>query len=236
MRWDGRWYSPRMSAVMGSLIAVGLLVILCYLTLAITGIGLSPTTIWFCAVVAMLLGQFSFTTAMVAAEFRGFTMRRFRLFPLAPIATFELQQTSAGLKHLGLVSATLLPLFLLVLLSVLPEGSDLNVPITAGFLVIVYLATAIGILVPLRFLGAIVRAEKQRLLEPIRLTLTEMAARVRALSDDEFEEFTRLQALHATIADSKESLLGFGSMARIASGVVLSTLTVVATSFAQSFL
>ncbi len=235
IRWDRRWYSPGMSALTGTLIAFGFLAVLYELTLRATGIDLSPSTLWVCLIVAMFLGQFSFSTAMVFFEFRTFTACRFDLYALSPIQTEALQRTAAGLKQLGAVSIVLLPLFLLVLLSVLPAGSNLNVPITGGFLLLAYLAAAVGILFPLAFLGTIVKAEKQRRLRPLRARLNDMVPRLQSLTDAEYEEFKRLQSLHATISDSKDSLLDFGSVARITGAVGLSTLTVVATSLVQSY-
>ncbi len=236
VRWDRRWYSPTMSALAGGALGLVYLVILYVLTLVVTGIRLSPPTIWLCAVIATFLGQFSFSTAMILFEFRRFTSCRFRLYPFSPISTRALQQTSEGLKELGLVSVVLLPLFCLVLLAVLPPESGLNLPITAGFLFISYLATALGILLPLAFLGTVVRAEKWRQLEPLQERIGTLAASAAMLDGVPSDEFTRLQALHDAIAGSKDTLLDVGAVVRIAAAAVLSTMGLVGSSLLQLFL
>jgi len=62
-----------------------------------------------------------------------------------------------------------------------------------------------------------------------------MVERVPTMSDAEHTEFLRLQALHDEIADSRDSLLGAGSLAPIAGTAVLSTVTVVATAVIQHY-
>lgn len=119
MEWDRRWYSPTMSALVGGAFAIAFMAILYFATLSVSGVELSPTTLWFCAVVALFLGQFSFSTVMIFAEFRRFTQVRFNLFALSPIDTRALQETSAGLKQIGIISVVLFPLFYLVI----PDGA-----------------------------------------------------------------------------------------------------------------
>ena len=55
------------------------------------------------------------------------------------------------------------------------------------------------------------------------------------LSGEDHETFVRLQALHATVAASKDSFLGLGPLLRIAGTLVFSTFTVIATSFVRSW-
>lgn len=234
MDWDRRWYSPTMSALVGGACAVAFMATLYYATLLVSGVQLSPTTLWFCAVVALFLGQFSFSTAMIFAEFHRFTRARFVLYALSPIDTRALQVTSAGLKQIAIVSVVLIPLFYLVVLTVLPEGSNLNVPIMGGFLLLGYLATAVGTLLPLKFLGDIVNAERWRWLDPLQARLNEMIPRLTELPKAEYHEYERLKSLHDSIAASKDSLLGFEAVARIGGAILASTATVIATTLVQS--
>jgi hypothetical protein len=233
--WDRRWYSPMASAVFGGAIGLAFLAVLFVVHRDLTGVDLTPTAVWIAAVVTTFLGQYSFSTAMIFAEFLQFTRCHFRLYPLSPIDTRAVRTTSTGLKELGVISVTLFPLFYLVLLSVLPQVSQLIVLVTGGFLLLGYLAIAIGILFPLRFIGTIVKAEKWRVLEPIEARLTGMVARFHTLSDAEHEEFSRLAELHRRVAESKDSLLGLGAVARIAGAAALSTVTVVVTAIIESY-
>ncbi len=159
--WDRRWYSPAASALVGGAFALAFLTVLYVISGSIGGVALPPTTIWFGFVIALFLGQFTFSITMIFFEFRAFTRCRFDLYTLRPIETEALQRTARGLRQLGVVSIVLFPLFNLVLLSILPAGSNLNVLVTIGFLLLSYLATAVGILLPLAFLGTIVKREKR---------------------------------------------------------------------------
>jgi hypothetical protein len=235
VRWDRRWYASRTSALAGGVIATVFMVVLYVLTLNVTGIPLSPATVFVGAAVALFLGQYTFGNFMVSFEFRRFASARFSLYALSPIDTYAVQSASAGLKQLGIVSIAVFPLSYLVLFAVLPEAIELNVAVTGAFLLMNYLATGVGILLPLHFLGEIVKAEKQRFLEPLQARLNQMVAGVPDMSRDEHDSFVRLQALHATIASSKESLLDLGQVTRIIGAGALSTITVVAAALLQSW-
>ena len=235
IRWDRRWYSPGMSVLVGGAIALAFVAVLELVARNFAGVGLSAPTLFVAAVIALFLGQYSYSTAMIYFEFRRFTVCRFDLFALSPIDTPALQATASGLKGVGIVSITMFPLFVLVLLSVLPEASGLTIAVTGGFLALGYLAAGVGILFPLRFLGDIVKAEKQRLLEPLQGRLNRLVPDVPAMDAAEYAAFERLQSLHRTIADSGDSLLGIGSVARVAGAAVLSTITVVITALIQTW-
>ncbi len=234
--WDRLWFGPKMSALMGGAISVVLLVTLYWLNLNVNGIRLPATILWICAVITIFLGQFSFSTTMIFFEFKKLSTCRFELYKLNPYDTFQIQRTSHGLKQLGLVSMITLPLFLLILLVVLPEGSSLNVPITAAFLFMAYLAVAIGILFPLGFLGDIVKAEKWRLLSPIQAQLNQLATGLQALPEKDYEYFMRLQTLYQTTRLTPDSFLSIGSIARIIGTLLLATFSVVLPAIIERYL
>lgn len=236
IKWDQQWFGPKISALMGGIITLGILIILYWLHLSVNGIRLPVSVLWICAVITVFLGQFSFSTMMVFFEFKKLSTCRFVLYQLNPYDTFQLQRTSAGLKQLGRVSTVTLPLFLVVLLMVLPSGSSLNIPITAGFLFMAYTATAVGILLPLRFLGEIVKAEKWRILSPIQAELNGLPRALASMSRDDYEYFTRLQTLYATIRHSSDSFLSLSSVTRIAGSLLLATFSVVLPVLVQRLL
>jgi hypothetical protein len=59
---------------------------------------------------------------------------------------------------------------------------------------------------------------------------------VASMSEAEYEEFRRLESLRNTIADSSDSFLSIGSVARIFGAAALSTITVVGTAVMQIYL
>jgi hypothetical protein len=187
-------------------------------------------------VIAVFLGQFSFSTSMIFFEFKKLSTCQFDLYRLNPFDTFAIQKTSRGLKQLGMVSTFSLPCFLLVLLIVLPQGSALNIPITASFLLLNYLAVVIGILFPLGFLGNIVKAEKWRLLTPLQAEMNQIAAGLPNISNSEYRHYMHLQSIYQALHDAKDSFLSLGALARIGGALLLSTTTVLLTSVVQAYL
>ncbi len=236
MVWDRKWFGPRRSLLMGGSIGLAFLVVLYLLNYLVIGIHLPAIVLWICAVIAVFLGQFSFSTSMIFFEFKKLSTCRFDLYRLNPFDTFALQKTSRGLKQLGMVSTFSLPCFLLVLLFVLPQGSALNIPITAGFLLLTYVAVVIGILFPLGFLGTIVKNEKWRLLTPIQTDLNQIAEGLPNLSNSDYRHYVQLQSIYQTLHDTKESFLSLGALARIGGALLLSTTTVLLTSVVQAYL
>lgn len=236
IRWDRIWFGPRMSAVMGGGITLVLLVILYGLNLEISGVRLPVVTLWVCGIVTIFLGQFSFSTAMIFFEFRKLSTCQYELYKLNPYDTYALQRTTRGLKQLGLVSTMSLPFFLFLLLIVLPEKSGLNIPITVGFLLLTYLAAAIGILFPLSFLGGLVKREKWKLLMPLQGELNQLADRIHTMSTDELKYFELLHNVYDSLRNAKENFLSLGSVARIVGALMLSTITVILTTYVQGIL
>jgi hypothetical protein len=233
--WDRRWYSAQMSGLAGVLVGVVLVAGMYALTLNLTGIALPLAALFVCAAIGVFAGEYSYGTGMVAAEFRRFASSRFGLYPLSPLDTDALQRASSGLRELLIMSIAVFPLFLLVLLTLLPSGGDLGLVVTGSFLLLGYLFTGVGIVLPLHYMGEIVKAEKRRVLAPVRARLAELLPRVPELSREDHEAFMRLQALEASIASSKDSYLGVGPDLRIAGAVALSTITVVAPVLLQAW-
>jgi hypothetical protein len=108
-------------------------------------------------------------------------------------------------------------------------------PIVLSLLLIEYLCTAIAVLVPRFFLERIVRAKKEEEMGILQRQLDDLLPRIRELSDEEYEEMTRLQEAHDAILDSPENFLPVGAFVKVIGALLLSTLTVLITAFAQEW-
>ena len=72
-------------------------------------------------------------------------------------------------------------------------------------------------------------------MERLRGELNGLLARVKELTEEEYERMKRLQETHDAIHDSSENLLPVGDLAKVVGALVLSTLTIVATAFADVY-
>ena len=80
-----------------------------------------------------------------------------------------------------------------------------------------------------------VRAKKRERMNALHPQLNDYMARVRELSDEEYTAMQRLQSVHDTIRGSADNLLPLGWLARIAGGLLLSTITIILSVVVQSY-
>ena len=85
-------------------------------------------------------------------------------------------------------------------------------------------------------IGRIVRAKKEHEMELLRGELNSLLTRLKELTDEEYDRMKRLQETHDVIRDSSENLLPLGEIAKVVGALLLSTLTVLATAFADTLL
>ena len=84
-------------------------------------------------------------------------------------------------------------------------------------------------------LGRIIRRTKESEMQVLQIRVDNLLPRVGELTEDEREEFTQLQETHDAIRDSPENLLTPGDVAKVVGALTLSTLTIVATAFANVY-
>lgn len=71
------------------------------------------------------------------------------------------------------------------------------------------------------------------ILAPVRGELNGLVAWLKELTEEEYDRMKRLQETHDTIRDSDENLLPLREFAKVVGALLLSTVTVVVTAFAQ---
>jgi hypothetical protein len=137
---------------------------------------------------------------------------------------------------LGAVLISAFTTLILLLVPLVPGGSGAVAPIVLALLVVEYLCCGVAVLGPRLIIERLIRARKEEEMEILQRQLNSMLPRVGELSEEEQEEMTQLQETHDAIRDSPENLLPFGAVVKVVGGLLLSTLTVLATVFAERWL
>ncbi len=157
------------------------------------------------------------------------------LYRLSPADSVVVRRSLLGynqLAALNVVASTVGPLCVLLLL---PADSDLTWPVLLFLLLLLYVSTGLGVVLPRVALGRIIRRTKESEMQVLQIRVDNLLPRVGELTEDEREEFTQLQETHDAIRDSPENLLTPGDFAKVVGALALSTLTIVATAFANVY-
>jgi hypothetical protein len=132
----------------------------------------------------------------------------------------------------GLVATS----FILGFVALFWTRADLVADIALGLLLLSYVATGFGVVLPRIAVLHVVRAEKEREMVPLQRRLDELSVNAVDLSVAEHEELQRLKLVHDMIRDSSENVLPITSMGQLLTAVVLPTITFVATTVGRDFL
>jgi hypothetical protein len=85
-------------------------------------------------------------------------------------------------------------------------------------------------------IGRLIRARKEEEMEILQRQLKDLLPQVGQMTEEEREGMTQIQEVHDAIRDSPENLLPLGAIAKIVGALLLSTFTVLATTFAEEWL
>jgi hypothetical protein len=168
---------------------------------------------------------------------QGYLMSTFRyeLYLLSPVDTVAVRRSVRGYNRYGVLTAVLVTAVILLLVLLLPGGSPVVAPVVLALLLVLYLCTALAVLVPRFFMGRVIEAKKDEEIGILQVRLNELLPRVGELTEEEHEEMTQIREAHDAIRDSSENLLPLGDVAKVVGALALSTLTIVATAFADAY-
>jgi hypothetical protein len=161
---------------------------------------------------------------------------RYDLYRLSPADSVAVQQSLRGWNQpgsLAVIMSTFLTLLLLVLLT---GGSPVVTPVVLSLLLVEYVCTAVGTLIFRLLMGRIIQTRKEEEMELPQVRLNDLLPRLEELTEEEYEKMQRLQETQDAIRHLPENLLPLGAIARTVGALLLSTLTVLATAFAQEWL
>ncbi len=236
MAWDRRWFSVRVTACVSTAIASGMVVLLYTVPRYGPGAPLPAGTVWISALIAFMVAETYSMLFLINVEAWLMSTCRYELYRLSPFHSMALQRAISGYNRLGGVNILTLTLIILMLVLLLPSGSNLLVPLVVSLLLVEYFSVAMGVVVPRLMIGRIIRAKKEEGMKPLRQRLNSLLPRLEELTEEQYERMQRLQETHDAIRDSPENLLPLGDVAKVVGALILSTLTIVATTFADAYL
>jgi hypothetical protein len=236
MAWDRRWYNIRVHAAVGGVFALGMTAALYVLQRHVSGMRMPAGALWIGFYLSYVVAESWYPVLLLFIEAKNMSVCRFELYSLSPIDSLALKRALRGYNVAGALNILVLSLVILGFVLLLPAGSKLVIPIVVSLLLVEYLCTALGCLGPRLYIGRIVRAKKEQEMVPLRGELNGLLARLKELTEEEYEGMKRLQETHDTIRDSDENLLPLGTLAKVAGALALSTLTIVGTAFADVLL
>jgi len=109
-------------------------------------------------------------------------------------------------------------------------------PVVLSLLLLQYVSTIMGTLTPRLVLGRVIQATKDSEMEILQVRLNDLLPRLEELTEEEYERMQRLLEIQDAIRNSPENLLPLGAIAKTFGALLLSTLTVLATTLAQEWL
>lgn len=236
MAWDRRWFNVRVTALVSSALALGAVVFLYVVTRHGSGAPLLAGTVWIGAALVFAVGDNIYGHFMIAVEACMMSTCRYQLYGLSPIDSLAVQWAVRGYNQGGVLSILLMTLLILAFVILLPAGSNLLAPLVVSLLLLEYLSVALGTLVPRLMIGRIIRAKKEEEMKPLRHRLNSLLPRLEELTEEQYERMQRLKETHDAIRDSPDSLLPLGEIAKVVGALLLSTITVLVTAFAQEWI
>jgi hypothetical protein len=234
--WERRWYNYRVTAPVSAALTLGTALPLYFLGCNGPCVSAPAGTLYVGGFAIFVALRQAFSLALMAPEAHSLSTCRYKLYRLSPADSVAVRQSLRGYNRLGAINVLVTTTMILLLLLLLPADSGVVIPLVLSLLLVEYVCTALGALVPRLLMGRIIQTSKETEMEILQAQLDELLPRIRELSEAEYEEMTRLQATHDTIRDSPDSLLPLGAILRTAGALLLSTATILATAFAEEWL
>lgn len=221
--WDERWYTVRTTIPIGATFALATMALL--YSQQQSEIAIPAGTIILGAMLLYQVGEISYTVFMLGIESRILGEYDYELYRLSPIDSVAIQRSIRGSNRLGLLVCVIATVFILGFVVLLPASeSALIQQIALILMVLAYLATGFGVVLPRLAIKRVVQAEKEREMAPLQRRLDHLSARLRELSDAEYDEMKRLKETHDIIRDSSENVLPISTIGQLFSSLILPTL------------
>lgn len=234
--WHRIWYGRRMYVFVSAVLTLAALAAMYYLAYHRSGVPLQAGTLVIIAGILFLVAHNLHGMVMIVPEAHLLSSCKRELYCLGPADSVPLRRALRGYNQMGAVFVAGFTTLILLLIPVLPGGSDTITPIVLALLVVEYLCCGLAVLAPRLIIERMVRARKEEEMEILQRRLNGMLPRVGELTEEEREEMTQLQEMHDAIRDSPENLLPLGAVVRVVGALLLSTITILATTLAEEWL
>jgi hypothetical protein len=224
--FDARWFRVGAAMPFAALFATSLLVLLA----AVGSLETSALPVGTAVLAAMLLyqvGEITYTVLALGFESTILGEYDYALHRLSPLDSLPIRRALRGSSAVGVLVSLVATAFIGGFGFLLHGYGRLAGHLTFALLVLAYVATALGVLLPRLAILRVVRAEKEREMGPLQRKLDALASRATTLAPDEHQELWRLKQLHDSIRDSSEAVLPVANIGQLASALVLPTITYV---------
>jgi hypothetical protein len=234
--WHKIWYSRRMYILASAVLTLAALAAIYYVVYQRLGVPFQVGAVFIVAGIIFLVAHNLYGTVMIVPEAHLLSSCKRELYRMSPADTVHLRRSLRGYNQLGAVFIAAFTTLILLLVTLLPGGAGAIAPIVLALLVVEYLCCGAAVLLPRLIIERLIRAKKEEEMEVLQRQLGGMLPRVGELTEEEHEEITQLREIHDAICDSPENLLPFGAVVKVVGALLLSTLTVLATTFAEQWL
>jgi hypothetical protein len=223
--WDKTWFNIRVAGTVGLMTAALVLLSIAYPSIYSQGQFVPPGTLIVIGLLSYQIGEIACNNLLICFEARNFSRMDHELYRFSPLATFSLQTSIRGYNRFGLTTSLLMTVYIAASALLLPMEMYLHNPIWLGLVLLVYLITISGVVVPRIYIQKIVRDYKQKELIPIRKHLNALFDRLLMLSPQDFSEMSRLVALQEQLQRAPESCLPLSTAGRLFGTLFLPTFT-----------
>jgi hypothetical protein len=231
--WERKWFSHRVSIPISGALTLGTILPLYFL--ALHGSDVLAGTAYVGGFVVFFLVQAVYAFVMMAFEASNLSTCKYDLYRLSPADSVVVRRSLRGYNQFGTLAVMIMTVVILLLLILLPGGSGVVAPVVLSLLLVDYVSTAVGTLIPRFLMGRIIRAEKEKEMEILQVRLNDLLPQLEELTEEEYDKMVSLQETQDTIRDSPENLLPLGDLAKVVGALALSTLTIVATALADTY-
>jgi hypothetical protein len=234
--WEHKWYRPQVYGAISGTLALAVIVPFYFVASHDPAAPFHAGTLYIGALLAFTVSQTIWGLVLMIPEANHMSTFKHELYLLSPADSVLVRQSLRGYNQFGTLTVLYMTIMILLFLILLPGSSRVVAPIVLSLLLIEYLCTAMAVLVPRFFLERIIRAEKEKEMKTLQVRLNDLLPRLEELTEEEYEKMQRLQETQDAIRDSPDSLLPLGEIAKVGGALLLSTITVVATAFADTLL
>lgn len=225
--WDRRMFSIRNTWLAGAAFSLAVLAMM-FLGQLPNPIPVPAGSIVLGAIILFSVGEIVYSVFMLGIESRMLSDYDYHLYRLSPIDSVPLQRSIAGSGQIGALVGIIATIWIVSLVALLPRQSSPAAQMALILLVVAYVSTGFGILVPRLAMRRIIQLEKMREMAPLQRRLDHLTARVGELSDVEYEELQHLKDVHDAIRDSSENVLPLATIGQLVSSLILPTIAFVA--------
>jgi len=231
--WEHRWYNVRASTPVGAVFVVVTLMLLFSVQQPTFIAPLSAGSIVVGAVLLYQVGEMNYALFMLGVESRILAAYKYDLYRLSPIDSVAVQRSIRGYNRQALLNSLVMTILIIEFAILLPGPSTLIAQVALFLLIITYLAVGFGVLFPRLAIRRIIQAQKEREMAPLQSRLNALSARLRELTEDEYEEMKRLKETHDQIRDSSENVLPIQAIGQILGSLLLPTASFLAAVVSQ---